>query len=91
MKLAKHIFLAAFLCIGLFAFLFLVKIILQTNDVHTTFPKYYAFRGCVSLVEKTDTYGTCTLANGQTIKLVLYQGKWYLDGDVPTGWGHFTF
>ena len=70
---------------------FIVYTIYQTNDAHTTFAKYYAFRGCTSLVEKTDTAGICALANGQTIKMVLYQGNWYLDGDLPTHWGNFTF
>jgi len=50
---------------------------------HSTFDNYYKFRGCVELVEKTDTYGTCKLASGETIKLVLVNGKWYLDGDTP--------
>jgi len=91
MKLRKHVLLAAFLCIGLFAFFFIVKTIVQTNDAHTTFEKYYAFRGCATLIAKTDTSADCALANGNRIKMVLYQGKWYLDGDVPTGWGYFTF
>ena len=51
---------------------------------HSTFENYYAFRGCVQLLEKTDTYGICQLSSGQTIKLVKYQNKWYLDGDLPS-------
>ena len=50
---------------------------------HSTFDNYYKFRGCVQLLEKTDTYGICRLSNGQTIKLVKYQDKWYRDGDLP--------
>ena len=57
-----------------------------TNLAHTTFDRYYAFRGCVELIDKTDTYGDCKLANGQTIKLVLINNKWYLDGDGPGIW-----
>jgi hypothetical protein len=53
------------------------------RKAHSTFENYYAFRGCQTLVEKTDTYGTCKLTNGSTIKIVMYQGKWYLDGDLP--------
>ena len=50
---------------------------------HSTFENYYAFRGCVQLIEKTDTYGICKLSSGQTIKLVKFKNKWYLDGDLP--------
>jgi hypothetical protein len=50
---------------------------------HSTFDNYYAFRGCVQLIDKTDTYGDCRTADGETIKIVLYQGKWYLNGDLP--------
>ena len=53
---------------------------------HTTFERYYAFRGCVQLIDKTDTYGDCTIANGKTIKIVLIDGAWYLDGDGPGIW-----
>ena len=50
---------------------------------HSTFDNYYAFRGCTQLISRTDTSGTCKLADGRTITIVEYQGKWYLDGDLP--------
>jgi hypothetical protein len=50
---------------------------------HSTFDTYYAFRGCTQLVSRTDTSGTCKLANGQTITIVEYHNKWYLQGDLP--------
>jgi hypothetical protein len=50
---------------------------------HSSFENYYKFRGCVQLLEKTDTYGTCKISSGETIKIVEFQGKWYLDGDLP--------
>ncbi len=53
------------------------------REVHSTFENYYAFRGCVQLLEKTDTYGICKTSSGQTIKIVNIEGKWYLDGDGP--------
>jgi hypothetical protein len=65
---------------------FLAYQVYATNLAHTTFDRYYAFRGCVQLVDKTDTYGDCKLADGQTIKLVLINNKWYLDGDGPGIW-----
>ena len=57
-----------------------------TNKAHTTFDRYYAFRGCTQLIDKTDTYGDCKTAGGQSIKIVLINGRWYLDGDGPGIW-----
>ena len=57
-----------------------------TNLAHTTFDRYYAFRGCVQLVDKTDTYGDCLLAGGEEIRMVFINGKWYLEGDGPGVW-----
>jgi len=53
------------------------------NVAHSTFENYYKFRGCTELLERTDTYGLCKTGSGQTIKIVKYQGRWFLDGDLP--------
>lgn len=53
------------------------------RKAHSTFDNYYAFRGCTQLLQKTATYGVCKTNPGKTIKIVKYQGKWYLDGDLP--------
>ena len=58
----------------------------ELNLAHSTFDNYYAFRGCVQLIDRTDTYGDCKLADGSTIKIVLINGSWYLDGDGPGIW-----
>jgi len=50
---------------------------------HSSFENYYVFRGCVQLLERTDTYGICKTSSGNTVKIVEFQGKWYLDGDLP--------
>ena len=55
------------------------------RKAHSTFENYYAFRGCTELVSKTDAAGYCKTASGQTIKIVKFQGKWFLDGDLPCG------
>lgn len=55
------------------------------QKAHSTFENYYAFRGCSELISKTDTYGFCKLVSGKIIKIVKFQGKWYLDGDLPCG------
>lgn len=56
---------------------------LYLRKAHSTFDNYYAFRGCTQLVEKAGTYGICKTNSGKTVKIVEYQGKWYLDGDLP--------
>ncbi len=53
------------------------------RKAHSTFENYYAFRGCQQLVSRTSDAGYCKLASGQTIKIVKYDNKWYLDGDLP--------
>jgi hypothetical protein len=58
----------------------------RLDIAHSTFENYYAFRGCQTLVDRTDTYADCKLADGSTIKIVLINGKWYLDGDGPGTW-----
>ena len=55
------------------------------DKAHSSFENYYAFRGCTKLLSKTDIDGTCMISSGQTIKIVKYQGKWFLDGDLPCG------
>jgi len=66
--------------------------VLVLRQAHSTFDNYYAFRGCVQLLEKTEDYGTCQTATGETIKIVKFNNKWYLDGDLPWAClGHFCF
>jgi len=59
--------------------------VLYLQKAHSTFENYYNFRGCVQLMSKTDNYGICKTASGKTIKIVKFQDKWYLDGDLPCG------
>lgn len=56
---------------------------LMLRKAHSTFDNYYAFRGCTQLLEQSSTYGVCRTGSGQTITIVEYQGKWYLEGDLP--------
>ena len=63
--------------------------VLYLQKDHSTFDNYYAFRGCKELISKTDEYGTCKLSSGETIKIVKFNGKWYLDGDLPGGFLEF--
>ena len=59
------------------------------HKAHSTFDNYYSFRGCVQLLKKTPTYGICKTRSGRIVNIVLYRGKWYLNGDLPIGfWGH---
>lgn len=69
--------------------LFSVYQIRLLNKAHSTYENYYAFRGCVQSLKRAEDYGICKTDSGQTIKLVKYNGKWYLDGDLPVCWLHF--
>jgi hypothetical protein len=71
--------------VGLIIGMFGIYQILYLQKSHSTFENYYSFRGCIHLIEKTDEYGICTTKSGQTIKIVMFEGKWYLDGDLPCG------
>lgn len=53
------------------------------RKAHSTFENYYAFRNCRELIQRTQDYGVCKLYSGKTIKIVKYNNKWYLDGDLP--------
>lgn len=65
--------------------IFGIRYWLYLRKAHSTFDDYYAFRGCVQLLDKTDTYGVCKTNSGEIIKIVEYQNRWYLDGDLPWG------
>ncbi len=69
---------ALVLAMGIYQVWYLAK-------AHSTFENYFAFRGCTQLLEKTANYGTCKTASGETVKIVLFEGKWYLEGDLPCG------
>lgn len=56
------------------------------RKAHSTFENYYAFRGCVQLLERTQDYGICKIASGQIIKIVKINENWYLEGDGPGEW-----
>jgi hypothetical protein len=70
---------------GILVFLFGVYQILYLQKAHSTFENYYTFRGCTQLLTRTEDYGLCKSGGGQTIKIVKFQSKWYLDGDLPCG------
>ncbi|MDE2019273.1 MAG: hypothetical protein KGJ13_02910 [Patescibacteria group bacterium] len=72
------------LVLGISQFLLLRK-------AHSSFENYYDFRGCRELLQKADTYGVCRTDSGKIIKIVEFNGAWYLDGDLPTCFGGFCF
>jgi len=77
--------------IGLAVFSLLSNYFSFLRRAHSSFDNYYAFRGCTQLLQKTGTYGICKTDSGETIKMVLYKGKWYLDGDLPVCYFNLCF
>ena len=59
--------------------------LLILQSVHSSFDNYYKFRGCSELISKSTDSGVCKLPSGKTIKIVKFENKWYLDGDLPNG------
>ena len=69
--------------VGMLIFVFVINQMLLLRKAHSTFENYYAFRGCVELLKKTNNYGICKINTNQTIKIVKFHNKWYLDNDLP--------
>ena len=85
MKIFKRILLVMGVLVvafGLFMYFYLKK-------AHSSFYDYYAYRGCEQLVKKAEDYGICKIKSGQAIKIVKFKDKWYLDGDLPSGFLFF--
>ena len=72
-----------FVAVALF-FIFAFDQCFILRKAHGAFEDYFTFRGCVELLDRTDTSGTCKTSTGEILKIVKYQNKWYLDGDLPT-------
>ena len=83
MKTKRSVIDAIILIIAILVLAFIFNWFFILRRAHSSFNNYYHFIGCVSLVKRTDTYGICKLSTGEQIKIVKYQNKWYLDGDLP--------
>ncbi len=53
------------------------------RKAHSSLANYAAFRGCASVAEESGGYAICGLPSGQSIKLVQFRNRWYLDKDLP--------
>lgn len=86
----KFLAAAAAVVVLLLAALFMEQFFVL-QKAHSSFSNYAAFRGCQRITSRSDISGTCTLASGQSIKIVKFNGKWYLDGDLPFCWNGVCF
>lgn len=57
--------------------------VITLQKAHSTFDNYAAFRGCEQITSQTDTQGTCVTNSGQSITIVKFDNKWFLQGDLP--------
>jgi hypothetical protein len=87
-KLIKISLILIFILI-IIVVVFLFYYVNYLRSAHSSFENYYKFRGCVQLINKTEDYGICKLESGKEIKIVKYNDKWYLDGDLPVSCGLF--
>jgi hypothetical protein len=81
----NKIFIFSLLAGGVLVIIFGVYKVLYLQKAHSTFDNYYAFRGCTQLLEKTPDYGICKTKSDETIKIVKFDNRWFLDGDLPCG------
>lgn len=85
MKLLKNKVVTVIILVGMLVVIFGINQALLLRKAHSTFENYYAFRGCTQLLLKGQDFGVCKTNTNQTIKIVKFQDKWYLDGDLPCG------
>jgi len=93
-KISKNLLIVTCIIViiaGLMVFSLLSNYFFFLRRAHSSFESYYAFRGCTQLLQKTETYGICKTDTGETIKMILYKGKWYLDGDLPVCYFNVCF
>lgn len=82
-QLMIEVSILIFLFIALLSFL--TYQVISTNKAHTTFEGYCKWRG-LGVESKSDTFGYCKdTKTGEIYKMVLFENKWYLDGDLPCG------
>lgn len=91
MHLLKHKLIILILTGIIFAAIFLFAETIFLRKAHSTFENYYDFRGCTKLLQRTEEYGICQIKSGKTIKIVRYNGRWFLDGDLPVCWHNICF
>ena len=53
------------------------------QKAHSTFDNYAAFRGCAQITSRTDTQGSCLTSSGETVTIVKFDNRWFLQGDLP--------
>ena len=58
--------------------------VITTYQAHMTFDGYCKWRG-LEIINQSNDFGYCG-ADGQIYKMVLVDGRWYLDDDLPNGW-----
>lgn len=78
-------YMLVLLALLMFVLILVTNKVLVLRKAHSTFANYYAFRGCTQLIKKTNDYGLCKTAAGATIKIVKFDNRWFLDGDLPCG------
>lgn len=70
----------------LLVFGFMTYQVITTYEAHGTFDGYCKWRG-LEIVNQSNDFGYCRDAvSGQVFKIVLFNGRWYLDGDLPNNW-----
>ncbi len=65
---------------------FMIYQVITTYNAHSTFDGYCKWRG-LEVINQSSDFGYCRDAiSNQMYKMVLFDGRWYLDGDLPNNW-----
>lgn len=86
----KSFLILGFIIITIILVIFINQI-LVLRKAHSSFENYYTFRGCVKLLKKTPDSGLCKIKNNEEIKIIKFNNKWYLNGDLPFCISTFCF
>ena len=80
-KIIISIVVTLFILFGIFV----IYEIITTYNAHKTFEGYCKWRG-LAVESKSANFGFCKNFNiDKEYKIVLFENKWYLDGDLPCG------
>jgi len=79
----RHPVISFILAAVVLLFILFVWQVVYLQKAHSTFDNYAAFRGCTQITSQTDTQGTCTTSSGQTVTIVKFDNRWFLQGDLP--------
>lgn len=79
----NHRWIQIALALVVILFIYAGSQVLMLQKAHSTFDNYAAFRGCTHITSRTDSVGRCVTDSGQSVTIVKFDNRWFLQGDLP--------